>query len=308
LEYYAAHLPFYPALVAAGDIFLPGPMVMLGMTLLGTIAAVVMFYLYLVKFKLSQDPLFLSFVFLFLPARFLAVRSIGSPEPWFIFFILATLYFYRQKKYLLAGLAGALAQWTKSPAILLFAGLGLYHLATNFSPRLSQFWTKTLADLRRLWPLLLIPASIIPLFLLYQLRTADFWAYFHSGDNFHLFWPPFSIFSPQGQFWVGEFWLEDIIYIWLVFGWGIIKLWRKNLKPEAFFAGIFYTSTLFVAHRDISRYILPIAPFILISLDKIITQSSVKKLLYLLLIPIYLYTWNFLLHNTAPVADWTPYL
>jgi len=32
--------------------------------LLGTIAAVVMFYLYLVKFKLSQDPLFLSFVFL----------------------------------------------------------------------------------------------------------------------------------------------------------------------------------------------------------------------------------------------------
>lgn len=310
LEYYPAHLPFYPALISLLDIFLPGPVAMLLVTLVGTLAAVAMFYLFLKEFKLTKSPFWIALVFLFLPARLLAVRGVGSPEPWFIFFILATLYFYKKGKYLWAGLAGILAQWTKSPAILLFGGICLYHCyqlwLKNKKP--ATFLKASLVDLKKTWPLFLIPLSIVPLFLFYQLRTGDFLAYFHSGDNFHLFWPPFSIFSPKGQFWVGEFWLEDVIYIWLIFGLGVIKLWQKNLKLEAFFAGLFYASTLFVAHRDIARYILPIAPLVLLGFEEELRKPGFKKLFLLLLIPIFLYSWNFILNNISPVGDWTPYL
>jgi len=63
-----------------------------------------------------------------------------------------------------------------------------------------------------------------------------------------------------------------------------------------------------VAHRDISRYILPVAPLVLIGWDKLIEKKELKIIAGLLVIPILLFTWNFLLNNTAPVADWAPYL
>ena len=160
----------------------------------------------------------------------------------------------------------------------------------------------------RAFPLLLIPLAAVALFCFYYIRTGDLLAYFHSGDNFHLFWPPFSIFSPKGRFWTGDFWLEEIIWLWLIYGLGILKLWQKKLKIEAIFAGLFFSTTLFVAHRDIARYILPISPLILIGWEKTIQRREFKIMLLVLVVPIYLYTWNFLLNNQAPIADWAPYL
>ena len=48
------------------------------------------------------------------------VRSVGAPETLFIFFVLASLYFFESKKYILAGLFGVLSVMTKSPGVLLF--------------------------------------------------------------------------------------------------------------------------------------------------------------------------------------------
>ena len=93
----------------------------------------------------------------------------------------------------------------------------------------------------------------------------------------HLFWPPFSVFAPKGQVWVGNFWLEDVIWTWLVFGVGIMKLREKKLTIEHYFAGLFFLSTLFVAHRDIGRYILPIAPFVLIGWDSAQLQQRWRQ-------------------------------
>jgi len=31
----------------------------------------------------------------------------------------------------------------------------------------------------------------------------------------------YSVFTPKGQNWVGSFWLEDIIWTWLIFGLGV---------------------------------------------------------------------------------------
>lgn len=298
-EYYPAHFPLYPAIISVFDFFVKGPTAMLLATLLGSILCFWMFYKYLTELTTSKNALWICTVFLIFPARWLAVRTIGSPEPWFIFFILASMYAFKKQNYWLASIGAVLAQLTKSPAIILLASYGIFALIDSWKNKKIQ-WKYS--------PLLLQLLAILGLFWFYKITTGDFWAYFHSGDNIHLFWPPFSIFSPQGQYWVGNFWLEDVIWIWMFFGIGILKLKKKKLVIEHYFAGLFFISTLFVAHRDIARYILPATPFVLIGWEKLLQKKEFKIVLVILVLPILLYTWNFLLHNTAPVADWAPYL
>jgi len=298
-EYYPAHFPMYPAIISVFDIFLKGPTAMLMATLLGSVLCFWMFYKYLKDFKISKNAFWLCLVFLILPARWVAIRAVGSPEPWFIFFILASLYNYRNKKYWIAGLFGLLAQLTKSPGILLLGAYGIDFLV--------QSW-KTKRIRIEILPVLVQAAAVPLLFWFFGVRTGDFWAYFNSGDNIHLFWPPFSVFAPKGQIWVGNFWLEDVIWTWIIFGIGILKLKKRGLRVEHFFAGLFFLSTLFVAHRDISRYILPAAPFVLMGWDRLIQKKEFKYLLLLMIVPIIIFNWNFLLNNMSPIADWAPYL
>ncbi len=298
-EYYPAHFPLYPAVISVFDIFMKGPTAMLMATLLGSMLCYLMLLKYTTDFKLSKNALWLCLAFLILPARWVAVRAVGSPEPWFIFFILASVYAFKKENFLMAGIMAALAQLTKSPAIILLAAYGIFALVQSFKEKKILF---------KYWPLLIQLAVIPLLFWFFGVRTGDVLAYFNSGDNIHLFWPPFSVFSPNGQNWVGSFWSEDIIWVWLVFGIGIMKLREKKLDIEYFFAGLFFLSTLFIAHRDIGRYILPIAPFVLIGWDKMIQKKEFKFIVCLLIVPILIYSWNFLLNNTAPIADWAPYL
>lgn len=302
LEYYPAHLPFYPVTIKVLDFLFNGPNAMLISTLLGSVLAFLMFYKYLSDFKLTRNPLKLTLVLMFIPARLLVARSVGAPETWFIFFILASLYFYKKGKYWGAAAFGALAQLTKSPAILLF---GAYALDIFFHYLVRKTsWRKLFSH----WPLLLMPVTVLLLFSFYKLQTGDFLAYFHSGDNFHLFFPPFSIFSPVGRFWTGDFWLEEVIWLWLIYGLAVARLWRAKLRTEAFFTGVFFLSTLFVAHRDIARYSLPMAPLAIIAWKEILAKKETRWILLLLVVPIYLYSWNFILNNQAPIPDWAPYL
>ncbi len=302
LEYYPAHLPFYPATISILGLLFNGPHAMLFSTLIGSILTFWMFYRYLSEFKLSRNPFGLTLVLMFLPARLLIARSIGAPETWFLFFILASLYFYKKGGYWIAAVFGVLAQLTKSPAILLFGAYGIDILFCLVRRKFE--WKKLLLR----WPLLFIPATVLMLFVFYKMQTGDFLAYFHSGDNFHLFWPPFSVFTPKGKFWTGDFWLEEVIWLWLIYGLSVAKLWKKKLYPESFFAGIYFASTLFVAHRDIARYSLPLAPMALIAWREVVSKKEFRWILILLILPIFLYAWNFILNNQAPIPDWAPYL
>lgn len=295
LEYYPAHLPGYPLIIVVLNQFLPGPWAMLISTLFFTCLTLIIFYLFVLKFKLSQNPFWLSLVFLLLPGRWVAVKAVGSPEPLFIFAILASFYFFKSKKWFLAGIFGALAQITKTPGILLFFGYLIY---------LSYIDKKFF---QRLLLLLIIPASILPVFWFFKLRTGDFLAYFHSGDNFHLVFPPYQSFS-QNRSWLGDFWREDMVWQYLLGALTVVTLIKQKYYDLASFAGVFFTATLFVAHRDLARYSLPLVPFSLIALDKFIQKKEFKIALLIILPAIYLYAINFIASNTAPIADWTPYL
>lgn len=306
-RYFAAHFPGFPLLIWFFGKILPFTQAMLVATLFASALAATIFYLFLQKFKLSQNPFWLAIVFLFLPARFFAVRSVGSPEPFFIASLLASFSFFKQKKYLLAGIFGALAQVTKSPGILIFFAYLLILLSSH--PKIRHFpkIKETFPIHTRVLPLFLIPLSTLAVFFFYQIQTGDFLAYFHSGDNFHLTLLPLQAFN-SSRTWLSGIWFEDIIWLYLLEFLGVIILFQNKQTDLGIFAAIFTLATVFVSHRDLSRYSLPVWPFLLIGFDRFL-QNKAFKIAFILVLPaIYLFSLNFISGNIFPISDWAPFL
>lgn len=301
IKYFAAHLPGYPITLKLLAPFIGYPRSTLYSTLFFSIAFFMFFYYFLVKLKLTKEPLILTLVLLFITPRFFVVRSIGSPEPMFMLFTLISIYFFTNKKYLFAGLAGGLATITKSPGIILFAAYALYLIVDIYRNKKFNFNALSI---------LLIPASLLGVFYFYQMQMGDFWAYFKSGDNLHLVFPPFSVFNSQ-KAWVGTGWLEEIIFLYFFFSLATLKMWAKEINTQRIFFYymlIFFISIIFVEHRDISRYALPMLPFALVAYEKLFTSKKFLIALIIIIPAIYLYAWNFMLFNSAPIADWGPFL
>lgn len=299
-EYYSAHFPLFPILIKVFSPILGHPYSMLFVTLFSSVMALYFFYIHSREYLSKENALFLTAIFSIFPARWLIVRSVGSPEPLFVALILASIYYFRKEKYLFAGIAGFLAQMTKSPAILLFVA----YLIQIIIPHIKNLKK---IDIKKYLPLLLIPAGILVVFTIYGVRYGDFFTYFKSGDNIHLFFPPFQIFNYSAP-WVGTFWLEEVIFIYAIGVLGIYKLYQEKMTMYFYFTLTFFVSLLFVAHRDLLRYTLPIVPFLLIAFREILIKKEFKIVLAVIIIPIYLYSLAFISQNAMPIANWNPFL
>lgn len=299
-EYYSAHFPMFPLLIKGFAGILGHPYSMLFVTILSSILALYFFNKHARLYLNESDSLWLTFVFAIFPARWLIVRSVGSPEPFFITAILASTYFFTQKKYWLAGLWGLLAQVTKSPAILLFVAFSLQIMVQH----LRDF---KLANFKKYLPLFLIPLGVFLVFSFYKFAYGNFWVYFKSGDNMHLFFPPFQIFNYSAS-WVGTFWLEEVIFIYLIGILGVYKLYQEKLTTYFYFVLVFFIPLFFVAHRDLMRYALPVVPFLILGFRKNIIKKEFKLAVFVLIVPIYLYSLAFISQNTMPIANWAPFL
>lgn len=297
-NYFASHFPGYPMLIAIFAPILGFLKSMLFVSILFTIFSAWIFYFLVRDFKLTSNPLILSMIFLILPARWIIVRSVGSPEPVFIFFVILSFYLFLKSKkstIWLSAIFGAAAQLVRPPGILLFIAYGLYILWQGYQKKSINF-------VFSFFPLILIPLTLLAVFYLFHIQYADFFAYFHSGDNIHLTFPPFQVFNIN-QFWVGTIWLEDVIYIFLIGLLGGFYLLKQKLYPIAFFVLTYLTASMFVAHRDVSRYVLPIAPFVIIAFEKVLVSREFKIILIILALALYLYSQNFILQNTTPVPN-----
>ena len=199
----------------------------------------------------------------------------------------------------MAAIFASVAQLTRPPGALLGLALGLYVLWQGYQKKSFKY-------ILSFYPFILIPITLFSTFYLYGIKYGDFFAYFHSGDNIHLTFPPFQIFN-LNQFWVGTIWLEDVIYIYILGLLGGFLLIKQKLYPLAFFVLTFLTASFFVAHRDISRYTLPIAPFVIIAFQHILISKEFKIILAILALALYLYSQNYILQNTAPVPDLSYY-
>jgi hypothetical protein len=306
--YYAAHFPGYSLAILVFAPLMGFLKSMLFVALLFTILSAWMFYLLIKDFDLTKHPLWLTILFLIIPARWLIIHSVGSSETMFGFFIISALYFLMKyeatqkwKFIYLTGLMGLGAQITRPPGALLAIAIGAYLLWKIITTK-KNFIAQLGITIYRYHPLLLIPLALLGVFGWYQLSYGDFFAYFKTGDNIHLVFPPYQVFN-KDSYWVGEFWLEDIIYIFIFGFLAVMYLFKQKLYPLAFFVLTYLVATIFVTHRDISRYAAPIFPFVLIAFEKVLVSKEFKIVMAVVGLAIYLYAQNFLLNNTAPYPN-----
>jgi Gpi18-like mannosyltransferase len=298
-EYYTAHFPLFPILIKFFGIVTNYPYAMLIVTILSSILAIYFFMKLISQYVEKKDVLFLTFLFSIFPARWLIVRSVGSADPLFVAAIIASLFYFKNKRFWLAGIWGAIAQLTKSPGILLFASYATYFIYDYFKNH--KF------SIKKYIPILLIPVGLIAVFGFYLIVQGDFWAYFKSGDNIHLFFPPFQIFNYSAP-WVGTFWLEEVIFIYLIGAIGVYKLFQKKEFELGIFSVIFFVLSLFIAHRDLMRYSLPLVPLLFVAFSDTLVKKEFKIGLLVVIIPIYLYSLAFISQNVMPIANWSPFL
>jgi len=300
-EYYTAHFPLFPFLTRLFGTLINYPYAMLIVTLASSFLAIFFFEKLISQYVDKKSAIFLTFLFSIFPARWLIVRSVGSADPLFVAGIIASIYYFKNKKFWLSGLWGMIATFTKSPGILLFGAYGIYYLLESLRNKRLHF------NLKKSYPLLLIPSALTLVFLFYRFTQGDFFAYFHSGDNIHLGFPPFQIFNYASP-WVGTYWLEEIIFIYAIGAIGIYKLFQKKEFELATFAGLFYLMILFVAHRDLLRYFLPVVPFLFVAFSDVLAKKEAKIALAVIIIPIYLYSLAFISNNVMPISNWAPFL
>ncbi len=295
LEYYPAHLPGYPAIVAIFDTFTSGPWALLLATLLGNIVLTIYFYRLSTLYFDPDKAFWLSLLFSIFPGRLFAAKMVGSPESWFVGSILASIYYYKKDKSFASALFLGLAQSIKTPAIILLAAFAIHGFLNK--------------KLTKVYPYVLISSfTILSIFSLYYQKTGDFFAYFNSGDNRHLLPIPFQVFL-SNQTWVQTIWLEDILYIFAISIFAIFYLNQQYKRDiSTIFATLFLLALVFVGHRDISRYASPLYPFLFLAFAPVITKQYAKYLFLLLAPAVILYSINYVVGNIAPIADWAPYL
>jgi 4-amino-4-deoxy-L-arabinose transferase-like glycosyltransferase len=294
--YYAAHMPLYPLTIRLFAPVMGYLKAMIFSTLLFTVLLTWVFYFVLKKLKITAHPFILASVFLFLP-RFLVVRGIGAPEPLFMFMVLGSLFAFERKNYVLAGLLGGLAAMTKLPGILLFPA---YLLVLG-----EQYIKTKKADLKSI-SILLIPVGLLAVCLLYAQQYKDFFAYWHTGYVVPMPYP-YAAFNHAAR-WVGTGWLEDVLIYFFMYGMTVMYLKDSKYRSFYYFSLIFLIGLLFVQHRDVSRYSLPLWPMACIAFEKLFTSKKFLIVFVLLLPGIYLYAWNFMQTNVMPVSNWGPFM
>ncbi len=260
--YYAAHLVLYPLSIRLLS-FLASPSdAMLLSTFLFSIASVLAFYFFVKDFHYSKNPLWLSTVFIFFPARWLIYHSVGATEAPFIFFSLASLYFFKKERYWPSAVFGMLAALTRIFGVWLFVFYSLFFL-----------WKKR-SEWKRAVPFLLIPFALFLHFLYYHFVYNDFFAYWRV-NSFVLSSMPFNSLLSYGGPAVGEYWL----LLYALYGAGIARLYEQKRHDLALYSALLFLPTLFISFNDIARYLLPIFPFaLLIAFDDVVNLKLARWL------------------------------
>ena len=83
---------------------------------------------------------------------------------------------------------------------------------------------------------------------------------------------------------------------------------QKKEYELATFSAVFFTLTLFIAHRDLVRYVLPLVPFLFVAFSDILIKKEFKIALGVIIIPIFLYSLAFISQNVMPISNWAPFL
>jgi hypothetical protein len=277
--YYACHLALYPLLIRAFS-SMGYDRSMIFVTIAASTLATLVFYRLLKEFRYSANPFWASVVFIFFPARWLLYHSIGASEPLFILLILASVYCYKKDWYPASFTLAGLAAVTKIFGVLMFAS---YAILLVYDKKY-----------RYLPYTLIIPAFLGLNFLVYQYTYGDFFAYFKWNGGFMNSTPFMNFFAPAAIGKTND--AELFMGFYVVYILGALRL-RK--RPELFtFSLVYLAAMAFIQHPDISRYLLPAAPFALIvAFDDIISRKEFMLVFPLIVIFGYFYCWGIIPTN-----------
>ena len=291
--YFAAHLPGYPSVIWLFSLVTAPLTAMVVANLVISAGTVVTFYVFTARFKLVHDPFSSSLLFLFFPPRWFLYRSVGASEPLFMLVSLLMLYALKKDAPGKATLCGVAASLTRIWGVLSFVVLiG------------SWLWNKKLTP-KRVVLALAVPASLLLLFAFYAYSLGNFFAYFAVNAGLLqiplLLIPASSVLPQSSSAFAGEWY----VVLFFLYGLGIVRLYEKRFRELFLYALVMFLPLLFVFHEDISRYLLPIAPFaLIIGFDELIPKKRVYFLFpfALLCVAAYLYCVAVLPTNLLPLA------
>lgn len=293
---FALHLPLYPVFIRIFS-FIGYYRSMLFVNQLFSLMFILAFYHLIKLINPKINALYASLALIFFTPRWFILSHVGSSESVMLFFLTLSLFFLTKKKFVLAGLSAGLAQLARSQVILFFVGIFLYYLSSVYI-----FKTKTFNKaLKEFWPFFFIPLALLATFLLYQFQYGDFLAYVHRmGDFKHLQLPPYYVFArfllPIDM----GIWKEALIFDYLLYSTSVLLLFKQKLYPFAFIALAMYFPVPFVAHVDVSRYAIPLLPFVFIAFNKLFSSKTFFIALLLVVPAIYNFAIGFINFNLAP--------
>ena len=283
--YFACHLPLYPLLIRLFSYLFDYPAAMLFVTLLSSAAATYLFYLLIKETEIVAQPFWSAVLFLFLPIRWLTYHSLGATEPLFLALVFGSMLLWRREKYALAFLLVGLSSVTRIVGVL----VGVAYFCTAIH---QKRWKSI--------PLMAImPLPLLLTFGFYAYQFGDFWAYF--SWNAKLLNPmPLKVFLAYAST-NNPHHAELYLMMYFLYGAGTLMLWRKPLF--FWYSAVFWVFNLFVFHEDLSRYYLPITPFVLIiAYDKVLSRRAMQLMFPFLLFGVYAYSLPLIEQNA--LVDW----
>lgn len=242
----ASKAPLYPLAVR---LFSPlgWERALLAVSVLSSIAAVLLFYRLARDVWKVRSPGFLSLVFLFFPPRWLLYRSVPASEPLFLALVLASLWYFEKARVGKASVLAGLASVTRLPGLMIlpaYAALLLWRRRDR-----SIYW------------LSIIPAGFAAWLWYCAVRLGDVWAPLQPNLEKAASMLPFDLLNRNFS-WPQHYGGEFFILLFLVYGIGI---WRLREFPVPFaYCAFQFLFLAFLAEGDLSRYALTMAPFALI--------------------------------------------
>ena len=260
--FYAAHFPAYPLAIRVLS-FTGYWNAMLLATALFAVLAVTAFYFLAREFVEARTAFLLSIVFVFFPARWLVYHSVGASEPLFLFAVISSIYFFRKQDYAACAAFGVVAVLTRAPGILLFPGF----LAALLLQRKRVENAAALG-----W----MPAALLALFAFYLFQFNDFFAAFSVNAGYAKGF--LSAIAEYGGHPSGE--LTALLFG--LYALGTARLWQRKRFDLFAVSAFFVAPVLFLAHNDVSRYLLPAAPLaLLLAFDDVLAPMLEKKSFWL---------------------------
>jgi hypothetical protein len=288
-----AHFPLYPLLIRTFA-FIGYYQAAVLISVIFSLAFILAFYFFARQLRLSH-PLLLTLPLILLPPRWFIISHTGSSEPLFLFFVMTSLIYYFRRSPWASAVMASFAMLARPQGALLglaYLGIASIHLLRSGD---LKFIIKSYL------PYILIPLTLIGIFLFYQQQTGDFWAFFKAISIFHHFkfslFPTFNFGAPN----IETFWQETNAIYYFVYLLAILDLFFRSKKWQLGVLGIFfYVPLLFLQHTDISRYSLPLVPIAFIAFAPVIAHRTFTWASLLLLPATFLYSANFILYNRAP--------